>query len=385
VFLGAGGEGKSWWGSLQIFLASSVNHKSCRFLNRCAFVDTWEDHQQALLAFPAYSSAVNPAERLWHERLGHLNPQNMQKLLKMSTGIDLTHIPDLVDCTCEACLRARINDVPHRESLIDKNAKPWEVIFSDVKGPLPVDGYNGSKFFVTFEDSATRYSKVFLMKYKSEVPGFFRQFKAKIERRGNLILQLHSDGGGEYLGTDFQRDLANEGIAFTYSTPESQQQNGISERLNQTLLTKAYIYMKASELPSNLWPEAIKHANSICNISPVESSPNKTPYKIVTGKIPDFSYMRKFGCDFWYRPGSQKKYRSLLDEKGVPGSFVGFDSRHIVRVRDKKTGRIVRATVVYYQESVSTIPGGAKRRRLDFLCEDGDNPDDVDDPTSAAW
>jgi len=42
-------------------------------------------------------------------------------------------------------------------------------------------------------------------------------------------LRLHSDGGKEYFGHIFQLELANEGIQFSYLTPENQQQNGASE------------------------------------------------------------------------------------------------------------------------------------------------------------
>ena len=86
----------------------------------------------------AYSSSNDPVQRLWHEHMGHLGVQNLKRLQSMSTGLDLTHIPH-EDCTCEACLLGHMKDVPHRESLA-KNARPYEVIFSDVEGQcqLPV-------------------------------------------------------------------------------------------------------------------------------------------------------------------------------------------------------------------------------------------------------
>ena len=112
-----------------------------------------------------------------------------------------------------------MRDVPHRDSLA-RNAKPYEVIFSDVEGPMSVTGHEGSRFFVTFLDACTKESEVFLIKYKSEVPAMFRRYKASKERpnEGRVIHRFHSDGGGEYLGFDFQLDLAEDGITFIYST-----------------------------------------------------------------------------------------------------------------------------------------------------------------------
>jgi transposase InsO family protein len=337
---------------------------------------TWSDQQRALAA---YSSSNDPIHRLWHERMGHLGMQNLKKLQSMSTGLDLSHLPH-EDCTCEACLRGRMRDVPHRESLA-RNAKPYEVIFSDVEGPMSVTGHEGSRFFVTFLDACTKESEVFLIKYKSEVPAMFRRYKASKERpnEGRVIHRFHSDGGGEYLGFDFQLDLAEDGITFTYSTPASQQQNGTSERLNLTLLNKAHAMMGGSELSKKYWPEAVIHANYLRNRSPVNSL-KTTPFEAATGRIPDLSHIRVFGCKVWYRQGSQAKFKTLVDDKAIPGTFLGFEGSHIIRILNDQ-GRIVRATAAHFQELRTGPPGGAKRQCLERL----DHDDEFDLPIRTAW
>jgi hypothetical protein len=350
---------------------------------------TWEDQ---LLGMVAYSTSLNPARRRWHERLGHISSENLQKLAAISPGLDLDHIPDLDSCTCTSCIRGRMRDVSHREPLYDKKTtKPYEIIFSDVKGPM-LQAHDGSKYFVTFLDAATKESEVYFMKYKSEVPTYFRQYKAHKERRGHKILRLHSDGGGEYGGHPFQLELANDGIEFTFSTPQSQQQNGAAERLNQTLYDKAFPSMLWCHhtIPSSFWPESVRHSNWLRNRLPVKSLETdsheaRTPYMLATGRPnsgPEYS--RVFGCDVWYRPGSQKKFRSFEDEKGIPGHFVGFDSKHVIRIRDKQSGRLVRATVVHFQESQSTTLADTdgyrtKRRRVE-MDSDSDSEDENDRP-----
>src|SRR5438045_590722 len=218
-----------------------------------------------------------------------------------------------------------MQDVPHKESLVDGKTKPYEVIFSDVKGPMSITGHEGSRYFVTFQDAVNKTSEVYLMKYKAEVPFFFHQYRRMIERKGGPIRRLHSDGGGEYLGSTFQLELANEGIQFSYSTPESQQQNGASERLNRTIHDRAFTFMNNCSLPENFWPEAVKHANFIRNILPVKSSETQTPYEMEHGEVFDYSWIRTFGCDVSYRAGSQKKFSSYVDEKARPGNLVGFE------------------------------------------------------------
>ena len=316
----------------------------------------------------SYSSSTNPAERLWHEKLGHLGVRNLRRLRNLGANIDLSHVPDSNDCTCEACLLSRMTDIPHRESLITKETKPYEVIFSDFEGPLPAVGYDGSKYFVSFQCGVTRETEVYLLRYKSEFPSAYRKYKASKERPedGRVIRRLHTDGAAEYLGHAFQEGLSLEGTSFSYSTAYSQQQNGQAERLNRTILDKATAMMKACELPPSYWPEAVKHSNFLRNISLVAALPNLTsPYEAATGKIFDYEHIRKFGCDVWYRQGSQAKYKTLLDDKGIAGSLVGFDSPHIIRIRNKAIGRLVRASVVHFSELTSEVPGVTKRH---FCC-----------------
>ena len=136
----------------------------------------------------------------------------------MSTGLDLTHIIDQ-DCACTACLQGRMHNVNHRNSLVDR-ARPYEVIYSDVVGPFQNTGYDGSRYFCTFLDAATKESEIYCIKYKSEVPSMFARYKSSKERptEGLKIRRFYSDGGGEYLSTDFQLSLVEDGITFTFST-----------------------------------------------------------------------------------------------------------------------------------------------------------------------
>ena len=259
-------------------------------------LNTWEDHQEAiqLYGMAAYGTSNSAIEQLWHRRMGHLGIQNLRKLQKMSLGLDLSHIKQ-VDCVCEACLKGRMHDIPHRNSLA-VNAKPYEVIFSDVEGPIST-GYDGSRYFVTFTDACTKESELYCLKYRSEVPGVFRQYKALKERpyEGLQIRRFHSDGGGEYLGYDFQFALAEEGTTFSYSVPETQQANGIAERMNRTLKEKAQSEIVACGLDWKYWPLAIKHANYLRNRSPAAGI-DTTPDEAAIGKTTSLEHCKPFGC-----------------------------------------------------------------------------------------
>ena len=55
-------------------------------------------------------------------------------------------------------------------------------------------------------------------------------------KSGMKIKAIRADRGGEYLSEDFQCFLKDSGIQPQYTAAYSPQQNGISERLNRTLV-----------------------------------------------------------------------------------------------------------------------------------------------------
>ena len=46
----------------------------------------------------------------------------------------------------------------------------------------------------------------------------------------------HTDNGGEYIPTYFKAYLTKKSIRHELTEPETLQQNGVSERMNQTLV-----------------------------------------------------------------------------------------------------------------------------------------------------
>ena len=53
---------------------------------------------------------------------------------------------------------------------------------------------------------------------------------------GKRIKFFHLDCGGEFTSKEFNEFLATEGVIRELSAPKTPQQNGVAERMNQTLL-----------------------------------------------------------------------------------------------------------------------------------------------------
>ncbi len=66
------------------------------------------------------------------------------------------------------------------------------------------------------------------------------EWKALVEKQSNRKLKvLRTDNGGEYTSKKFEEYLKKEGIRHEKTIPKTSEQNGVSERLNRTLVESA--------------------------------------------------------------------------------------------------------------------------------------------------
>ncbi|KAL0448975.1 UNVERIFIED_CONTAM: hypothetical protein Slati_1453900 [Sesamum latifolium] len=88
---------------------------------------------------------------------------------------DLDHLP-----TCESCLKGKMTKKPFvGQSAIAKGL--LDLVHTDVCGPLSIPTRGGFSYFITFTDDHSRYGYVYLMRYKSEAFGRFKEYRLEIE------------------------------------------------------------------------------------------------------------------------------------------------------------------------------------------------------------
>lgn len=97
------------------------------------------------------------------------------------------------------------------------------------------------------------------------------------------------------------------------------------ERRNQTIMGMARSMLKAMNLPSWLWGEAVATAVYILNRSPTQSVEGSTPYEVWHGSKPTVSQLRTFGCVAHVKQGS-KRLTKLEDRSTPTMVFVGYES-----------------------------------------------------------
>jgi hypothetical protein len=204
-----------------------------------------------------------------------------------------------------------------------------DFIHSEVIGPKQTQTMRGYRYIIMFTDDHSRYTEVYFMKAKSEAPAKFKEYVAKVEKQHpkSKVCRVRVDGGGEYASCEkFLKYLAEEGIIREVSAPYSQQQNGISERCNSTVLDPARSMLKHAGMPNKLWAEAVSTAVYIKTQLPSRflPHPNSTPFETWMRKKPDISHLRTFGClAFAWIHGDLRK---MLDNHAYKCVLVGYSA-----------------------------------------------------------
>ncbi|GJZ11031.1 ribonuclease H-like domain-containing protein [Tanacetum coccineum] len=107
------------------------------------------------------------------------------------------------------------------------------------------------------------------------------------------VKTIRCDNGTEFKNRDVIEFCGSKGIKREYSNARTPQQNGVAERKNRTLIEAARTMLADSFLPNTFWAEAVSTACYVLNRVLVTKPHNKTPYELLTGKIPLYTKKKK--------------------------------------------------------------------------------------------
>ncbi|KAL0402288.1 UNVERIFIED_CONTAM: Retrovirus-related Pol polyprotein from transposon TNT 1-94 [Sesamum latifolium] len=241
--------------------------------------------------------------QLWHARLGHISKDRIRRKDDQKPFVG--------------------------QSVIANNL--LDLVHIDVCGPLNTPARGGFSYFITFTDDYSLYGYVYLMRYKSEAFGRFKEYRLEVENQtGRKIKALRSDRGGEYLSGEFIDYLKENGILSQWTPPGTLQLNGVAERKNRTLLDMVRSMMSFTELPPSFWGYALETAAKLLNIAPSKTVP-QTPYEIWHGKPASYKnlfigYSKETVEYYFYDPFEEKVFISrnaVFLEKGFPSDSRG--------------------------------------------------------------
>lgn len=293
--------------------------------------------------------------QLWHERLGHVNFPTIKKMQSLSLveGMKLTF--GCQDTSiCEGCIMGKHHRQPFPKDGRTRATRIGEIIHSDVCGPITPSSIGGSKYFVIFKDDFSCYCFIEFMKTKSEVTNHFKNFAARMKTlTGYPVVTFRSDNGGEYMSQELDTWLKENGIRHETSIARTPEQNGVSERENRTVVESARSMLLTSNLPREMWAEAVNCANYVLNRVPSKATPNKTPYEHWFNSKPNLAHLRVFGCDAYLHV--PKEGRSKFESKSLKCCFVGYaDTQKGFRLWDPVHRKVKIGRDIRFDEQLSS-------------------------------
>ncbi|KAH9698403.1 hypothetical protein KPL71_024000 [Citrus sinensis] len=136
---------------------------------------------------------------------------------------------------------------------------------------------------------------------------------------GRKVKRLRLDNGGEYKNDQFLQICQDEGIVRHFTIRDTPQQNGVAERMNQTILEKVRCMLSNAGLSKEFWAKAVVYACHLINRLPLTIVKGRTAMEMWTGKpATDYDSLHVFGFTAYYHVKESK-----LDPRAKKALFMG--------------------------------------------------------------
>ena len=115
---------------------------------------------------------------MWHARLGHISSGYIKKMqtLGLINNVDYSGLSKCQICATSKLTRKACGSVTRETKLL-------EFIHSDLGDLKQTMTRGDNKFYVTFIDDYSRFTRVYLLRNKDEVFHMFLSYKSEIEKK----------------------------------------------------------------------------------------------------------------------------------------------------------------------------------------------------------
>jgi hypothetical protein len=282
----------------------------------------------------------------WHSRLGHPAFRIVSQVI---SRFGLPTIATKSELACSACLSAKSKQLPFSQSS-SKIKSPLDLIYSDLWGPSSVCSRTGHKYYISFLDAYSRYTWLFPIFHKNDVPPIFIQFQKYVERYFNLKIKIvQSDWGGEF--RSLSKFFKSCGIAHHLSYPHTHQQNGAVERKHRHIVETGLALLYHANISLRFWDDAFQTACYLINRLPTTLLKNKSPFETLFNSSPNYSLLKIFGCACW--PNLRPYNSNKLQPHSLQCVFLGYSLHHKgYKCFHVPSSRLYISRDVIFQESI---------------------------------
>ncbi|GJX35978.1 putative ribonuclease H-like domain-containing protein [Tanacetum coccineum] len=260
------------------------------------------------------------------------------------------------------------------------------LVWGGQKHPLiePPDGTEG--WLCELQNNSTKFTWTFYLGTKDETFYVLKEFIALIENQLNKKVKgIRCDNGTEFKNAKLIELCGEKGIKRDYSNPRTPQQNGVAERKNRTLIEAARTMLADSKLPTMFWTEAVSTACYVLNRVSITNPHNKTPYQLLSGKVPQIGHLKPFGCQVTILNTSDHlgKFEGKADEGYLVGYAPNSKAYRVYNLTNKRVEETMNLRFLEDKPNVQGI-GHEWYFDLDYLTDslgtqDTDSDSEVDE------
>ena len=158
---------------------------------------------------------------------------------------------------------------------------------------------------------------------RNDVFATFKKWKALAENETRKRLKfLRSDNGGEHCNKEFDSYCSHNGIHREKTVPRTPQENGVSERMNKTIMECARCMRLHARFPLQFWVDAVNNAIYLINRGPSSALDGGIPEEAWIGKQVKYSFLINFGCEAFVH--IDKDDRTKLEAKSKKCTYIGY-------------------------------------------------------------
>jgi len=237
---------------------------------------------------------------LVHARMSHLSNDGLKELLDAGTEGICFH--PSVKSLCGPCMEAnqRLQPIPRRAPATTRNPDAefgTDLHIDTVYATTP--DIDGNRYQITVGDEKTTSPFIALSKTRGTI---ITKAAIKIcenikSRSGRKINSITIDRGTELFNHVLSDYCIKEtGKPLRVSLTEKPWQNGLAERIQQTLWSMARADLKHADLSYSFWGPAVLNAATVILYRPVKRLGGKSFIHYVTKKPGNVTRFRVFGC-----------------------------------------------------------------------------------------
>ncbi|GJV46698.1 putative ribonuclease H-like domain-containing protein [Tanacetum coccineum] len=237
----------------------------------------------------------------WHRRMAHVNFKNINKLAKHGLVNGLPSKLFTNDHNCVACNKGKQHKASYKAiTAVSTISEPLQLLHMDLFGPTSIRSIDHKYYSLVVTDDLSRFSWVFFLGTKDETYYILKDFITFIENQLNKKVK--------------------------------------AIRKNRTLIEAARTMLADSKLPTMFWTEAVSTACYVLNRVLVTRPHNKTPYELLSGKVPNISHLKPFGCHVTILNTSDHlgKFEGKADEGFIVGYAAHSKAYRVYNLSSKK-------------------------------------------------